>query len=93
MPDLSLVGLTIDDAKRIKWDRGQERYGSVFVGDPLGELYDELIDGMNYADEALRQGLMSRAEWAFIVVRLTGSAFTVRSICAARVAAQAGEKA
>lgn len=32
-----------------KWRRGREQYGPVFIGHPLEELDEELLDAMNYA--------------------------------------------
>lgn len=52
-----LLRLGIDAARKIKWKAGQEKYGPVFVGDPLEELYAELADALNYIDEAERQGI------------------------------------
>ena len=53
----SLIHLSIDEARAVKWRRGRERYGPVFSGDPLEELDGELLDGLNYAEEAARRGL------------------------------------
>ncbi len=39
-----------------QWKRGREQYGPVFVGHPLEELDEELLDAMNYVEEAQRQG-------------------------------------
>ena len=49
------MDLPIAEAKRIKWERGRARYGATFEGDPIHELYDELIDALNYADEIDQQ--------------------------------------
>lgn len=51
-----MTGLDIDAAKAEKWARGREKYGPVFVGHPLEQLDDELIDAMNYCEEAERRG-------------------------------------
>ena len=53
---MKLIDLPIDRARRVKWERGRARYGPVFVGHPLEELDEELLDGMNYAAEAARRG-------------------------------------
>ncbi len=61
-----LAELSIDEARREKWRVGREKYGRQFVGDPLEELDSELIDAMNYVDEAERQGLIDAGkarEW------------------------------
>lgn len=53
-----LFRLRIAEAKRVKWEAGRRAYGGdAFVGDPMAELYAELIDGLNYCDEARRQGI------------------------------------
>jgi len=36
--------------------RGREQYGPVFSGHPLEELDEELLDAINYAEEAARHG-------------------------------------
>jgi hypothetical protein len=51
-----MTGLDIDAAKEEKWRRGRIKYGPVFVGHPLEQLDDELIDALNYADEAAKRG-------------------------------------
>ena len=56
MPD-NLMDLSIDEARHEKWRLGREKYGPVFVGDPLEQLDAELIDALNYADEAERRGI------------------------------------
>jgi len=53
---LKLIDLPIARALLVKWQRGRERYGPVFVGHPLEELDEELLDAMNYAEEAARWG-------------------------------------
>jgi len=52
-----LIDLTIGEAARLKWEAGQRKHGTEFVGDPVEELFAELIDGLNYCDEARRQGV------------------------------------
>jgi hypothetical protein len=51
-----LIHLPIEEARAAKWRRGRERYGPVFRGHPLEELDEELLDAMNYAEEAARWG-------------------------------------
>jgi hypothetical protein len=51
-----LTDLPIDEARGVKWRRGRERYGPVFVGQPLEQLEEELLDAVNYAEEAARRG-------------------------------------
>ncbi len=56
MADRKLIHLPIEEARAVKWHRGRELYGPTFVGHPLRELDEELLDAMNYAEEAARQG-------------------------------------
>jgi hypothetical protein len=51
-----LICLPIEAARVTKWRRGREQYGPVFIGHPLEELDEELLDALNYAEEAARQG-------------------------------------
>jgi hypothetical protein len=51
-----LMHIPIEAARAAKWRRGREQYGPVFIGDPLEELDEELLDAMNYAEEAARRG-------------------------------------
>jgi hypothetical protein len=52
-----LIDLSIEEAAREKWEAGRREHGAEFVGDPVEELFAELIDGLNYCDEARRQGV------------------------------------
>lgn len=54
---MKLIHLPIEEARAEKWRRGRARYGPVFIGHPLEELDEELLDAMNYAEEAARRGL------------------------------------
>ena len=51
-----LIHLPIEEARAAKWRRGREQYGPVFIGHPLEELDEELLDAMNNAEEAARRG-------------------------------------
>ncbi len=51
-----LIHLPIEEARAAKWRRGREQYGPVFIGHPREELDEELLDAMNYAEEAARRG-------------------------------------
>jgi hypothetical protein len=59
MPE-KLIDLPIEEARAAKWRRGRELHGPVFIGHPIGhpleELDEELLDAMNYAEEAARRG-------------------------------------
>ena len=39
-----------------KWEEGRKKYGPTFVGHPLEEFDAEMLDAMNYLDEAAEQG-------------------------------------
>lgn len=39
-----LIHIPIEDARAAKWRRGREQYGPVFIGHPLEELDEELLD-------------------------------------------------
>ncbi len=56
---MKLITLPIEDACREKWSAGQKIYGKDFVGHPLEHLAEELIDAVNYCDEA------SRKRWGY----------------------------
>ena len=47
----SLLELPIIRACLRKWNLGQATHGPVFQGDPREELYGELADALNYADQ------------------------------------------
>jgi hypothetical protein len=51
-----LIHLPIEEARAAKWRRGRQQYGPVFIGHPLEELDEELLDAMNYTEEAARRG-------------------------------------
>lgn len=53
------TAMTVDEACAEKWRQGQIKYGPVFVGDPLEELYAEYIDALNYFNEIERRGLLT----------------------------------
>ena len=52
----SLINLPLDEARKIKWQWGRAKYGAEFVGHPLEQLDSELLDALNYVEEAERQG-------------------------------------
>jgi hypothetical protein len=54
---MNLIDMTIENARRIKYIVGREKYGSdAFIGHPVEELHDELIDAANYIEEAEKRG-------------------------------------
>lgn len=54
---MSLIDVPIKEAQRIKWEAGAEKYGPVFVGDPIEQMYEEFVDALNYVEQAEREGL------------------------------------
>jgi len=61
-PD-KLIELPIMQACFVKWEAGRKKHGPVFVGDPVEELFGELIDGLNYVEEAEAQGHRMGTIW------------------------------
>lgn len=57
-PDITtpLIDLPIHVARMRKWEEGRKKYGPVFVGHPLEQFDFEMLDALNYIDEAGRQG-------------------------------------
>lgn len=56
-PGLHVIELPLVRGCIERWNRGRKRYGGDgFDGDPLLELYEELIDGINYCDQAEMHG-------------------------------------
>ena len=51
------IEMSTAEACRVKWEAGQKIYGKEFVGHPLVQLDEELIDALNYIDEAERWGI------------------------------------
>lgn len=69
---VDLFRLPIDEARKVRWERGRDaRRGEhePFVGNPLYEAYEEMLDTLNYFDEAERQsqGAAYVAEWRCVV--------------------------
>jgi len=77
-PDL--LDLTTDEAMVLRWQRGREARGlgpfDPFEGEPLRELYEELVDSLCYAREAGRRGLRMRV----VERELRALAATVRAL-------------
>lgn len=55
------IDITFDEARQQKFALGRAEHGPVFLRNPIREIDMELIDAMNYADEAIRQGFDARA--------------------------------
>lgn len=52
-----MLNLSVDEARERRWVEGRAVHGGgAFVGDPYLELYEELLDALNYIEEAIRQG-------------------------------------
>ncbi len=70
VPGVRLIAIPIAEARTIKWARGRQKDGAEFIGDPLEELFDELLDALNYVEEAHGQGLMNSETCSFFSERL-----------------------
>ena len=60
MTDMDLVKVPILDACAFRWEQGRKEYRKAdepFQGDPMLELHAELLDAINYLNEAERQGV------------------------------------
>jgi hypothetical protein len=73
---LPLIELSIPEARRAKWRAGLEKYGPVFVGHPIEHLDGELLDAMNYTEEARLRGI----DMGDIPARLMSLCVDVRKI-------------
>jgi hypothetical protein len=51
-----LIEMSFDEAREQKFQIGRAEHGPVFLNNPVAEIDMELIDGMNYAEESIRQG-------------------------------------
>lgn len=54
--EIRFIDMPYEDALALKWSLGQQKYGPVFVGDPLEHLFEELLDGRHYAEKLKRDG-------------------------------------
>lgn len=50
------IEMDLPVACKLKWQKGQEVYGKEFVGHPLEQFAEEIIDATNYVEEAKRWG-------------------------------------
>jgi len=46
-----------------RWRKGRLVHGTKFVGDPLNEWYEELIDAINYVDEVATRDPAADVDW------------------------------
>lgn len=54
----NLAALPLRVAQEVKWQRGRAQYGGEgFVGDPLEELFLEMLDALNYCEECMSRGM------------------------------------
>lgn len=51
-----LLALPVEVARKRKFDKGRAEHGPIFKLDPLVEMDQELLDSLNYCDEAERRG-------------------------------------
>tara|TARA_R100001594_G_scaffold24911_1_gene48854 strand:- start:99 stop:575 length:477 start_codon:yes stop_codon:yes gene_type:complete len=75
MTDEKIFNMDIEDAKREKFMLGVKEYrggdeGAEFDGEPVVALYAELVDAMNYNDEALKTGFSMHAQFDEILRNL-----------------------
>jgi hypothetical protein len=54
--ETALIGMELAEARRVKWARGRRKFGAEFVGDPLEEAFEEVVDLLNYLDELAVRG-------------------------------------
>jgi hypothetical protein len=53
-----LAALPLRVAQEVKWQRGRAQYGGEgFQGDPLEELFLEMLDALNYCEECMSRGM------------------------------------
>jgi len=52
-----LLDLPLHEAVTEKWRLGQQKYGPEFVGHPVAQLFEELLDSVNYCSVATAQGI------------------------------------
>jgi len=50
------LALDVESARKKKFDKGRAEHGPVFKLDPLVELDAEMLDSLNYCDEAVARG-------------------------------------
>lgn len=55
--EVSLV-LGYDLQRLRKWREGREKYGPVFIGHPVKEAYEELLDLGNYFEQCARDNCL-----------------------------------
>lgn len=46
-----------------KWNAGRAVHGPEFQGNPLEELYGEVLDGLNYCEQAQLEGIDMGTIW------------------------------
>ena len=48
MQEVKRINMSIDEARQEKWEAGVKEHGRIISNDPLEELWDEILDGINY---------------------------------------------
>ena len=76
--DTPMVELGIMEAQEEKWRRGQIKYGGSIPVNPLAHMYEELIDALNYAENAGMNRMITPSEQALICEALRSIAVMVR---------------
>ena len=78
-PGVPLIVLPFDQARAEKFKIGRAEHGPVFRRNPIEEIDLELIDAVNYAEEAIRQGF-DREALETIIARLKEVDAMVRTL-------------
>ena len=75
-----LIDMPIGAARAEKWRAGREKFGPMFVGHPLEELHDELIDAMNYTTAAILRRKLTLLEGTLLGAELLAMCERVREL-------------
>lgn len=78
-----LIDMPFDVARSEKFKVGRAEHGPVFLRNPVEEIDMELIDAVNYAEEAIRQGY-DKDTLETIISKLKAVDGMVRSLYASR---------
>ena len=76
--DTPMVEFGIREAQEEKWKAGQIKYGGSMPVNPLAHMYEELIDALNYAENAGMNRTITPSEQALICDALRSIAVMVR---------------
>ena len=80
VPMIDWMAMPIAEACGRRWMEGRAEYGETeFQGDPALELYEELIDSLNYLIQ-MRVARMETRDWAERLLELTGEVQAVHAV-------------